>query len=300
MADAYLEPTMSKEPRRKSRRLNPNMPTDAVYAVDPALEALRGAWPGKRPAGALDWMTVFDEGSDHFADLQLVDKWRSSGHARPANRLVTQTLNVHFPPTVDAELRRDLVTYLQASLGVVCAAMDNVLVDEPQFFLQHRAPRHYGPQLDAEAIIDAMPEASWNAVVTEYDLALKDMNFVFGLSSFYTPACVMSACRWLEEEPPALFRGLAHTLVHEVAHNFWFVHCTVNECIMNGHNSMGEAEKAPADFCPQCLSKIKQVRRPTKLDLDARYRTLAEVSRRRGLEKDAAFLETMNSLLTAA
>jgi archaemetzincin len=69
---------------------------------------------------------------------------------------------------------------------------------------------------------------------------------------------------------------------------FGLEHCVFYACTMNGTNSLQELDRQPTHLCPVCHEKLH---RALRCDPATRYRRLAEVYRRVGLETEATFVE---------
>jgi archaemetzincin len=52
-------------------------------------------------------------------------------------------------------------------------------------------------------------------------------------------------------------RRACQVLTHEAGHVFGLRHCVFYGCVMNGSNSLGEADAAPLEPCPICHSKLQ-------------------------------------------
>jgi len=57
------------------------------------------------------------------------------------------------------------------------------------------------------------------------------------------------------EEQLLIYRCLK-TACHEICHVLSMTHCPYFECLMNGSNLVGEADKKPFALCPICLRKL--------------------------------------------
>jgi predicted Zn-dependent protease len=272
---------------RKSRRLNPDLATDKPYAILRSLEGLRDVWPAKKLPGHTDWCWLHPDSDD-----DSLDAWR-------AEYTCTRTppALVQMPPSLDIEFQNDLIAYASVFLGVPITKRTFLNEENPQLYRAAESDRGYGRQIDSSRVLGYMQticDPDWMVLITEHDLGHENMNYLFGLSSFNSTVCVLSAVRWIAEcDDSACFRGLAHTLVHEMGHNLLMQHCTTNQCIMNGHNTMEEAMAGPADFCPQCLSKLMLVERSAPFDIGPRYDRLIDILDRRGVSADVAFLNKM-------
>ena len=83
-------------------------------------------------------------------------------------------------------------------------------------------------------------------------------NFVFGQASLAARVGVWSIHRFGDPERE-FHRCLVRTLktaAHETGHMFSIVHCTAYECLMCGSNNLGESDRRPLWFCPECVSKV--------------------------------------------
>jgi archaemetzincin len=127
-------------------------------------------------------------------------------------------------------------------------------------------------------------------------------NFVFGQASIRWGVGVWSIYR--KGDPDATEREYHKCLLrtiqtgtHETGHMFGMLHCTAWECNMNGSNSLEESDRRPLALCPECVAKLCWC---TGAEPKARFRALADLSRKCGLEREAAFYEKSLKALEAA
>jgi len=108
--------------------------------------------------------------------------------------------------------------------------------------------------------------------VTMHDVWKGDFNYLFGLAflaahvgvfSFYRHQPNEPACEYhhgkLDRQPgddEVLLRRAFQTLTHEIGHTFGLKHCVYFSCLMQGANSLEEAEERMPDLCPVCLRKL--------------------------------------------
>ncbi|MCU0728053.1 MAG: archaemetzincin [Planctomycetes bacterium] len=150
------------------------------------------------------------------------------------------------------------------------------------YFLRRLLPRLL-PE-DAVALFgvtmaDLYPDDSWN--------------FVFGQASYRGGVAVWSFLRYFaafDGQPDtagtrrlALLRAVK-LVVHEAGHVFGLPHCIEYECVMNGSNSLDEADGRPLALCPPCLRKLAWNR---GFDILARYSRLAALAGTCGLAAEA-------------
>jgi archaemetzincin len=137
------------------------------------------------------------------------------------------------------------------------------------------------PRLPADAVCylgvtmaDLYPDPSWN--------------FVFGEATFRERVGVYSLVRYTnrfwgraetDESKNRFLRRSFTILAHETGHMFSIAHCTVNECLMNGSNSLEETDRSTIHLCPVCLRKLQW---NLKFDVLRHYRELRDVYARAG------------------
>jgi archaemetzincin len=121
---------------------------------------------------------------------------------------------------------------------------------------------------------DLYPDPSWN--------------FVFGEATFSRRVGVYSLVRYTNrfwgqpetDESKRLFLQRSFKiLAHETGHMFSIAHCTENECLMNGSNSLDETDHSSMHLCPTCLHKLQW---NLKLDVMRHYRQLRDIYARAG------------------
>ena len=126
---------------------------------------------------------------------------------------------------------------------------------------------------------DLYPEPSWNYVFGQASLGSRVG--VYSLVRFY-PAF------WGSRDDAAgelqgLHRSL-RTLVHETGHMFGVTHCQKYDCVINGSNSLPEADRQPLHLCPECLKKFRW---NIGFDIVARYEGLRKFYEAHGMTAQA-------------
>lgn len=77
-------------------------------------------------------------------------------------------------------------------------------------------------------------------------------------------------------------------VAHETGHMFSIAHCSVNECLMNGSNSLDEMDRNTLHLCPVCLRKLQW---NLKFDVRERYRQLRAIYQRSGYDDLALWMD---------
>ena len=124
-----------------------------------------------------------------------------------------------------------------------------------------------------------------------------DWNYVFGQASLESRVGVYSLVRFFPEfwrkpsTEAARLLGLRrslHLLAHEAGHMFSLPHCVRYECLMNGSNSLEEADRQAGVLCPECLRKLHH---NLAFDVHERYARLRAFYRREGLEDLSSWID---------
>lgn len=164
-----------------------------------------------------------------------------------------------------------------------------------------RSMRGYGRQLLADTLIKIFSrgiqrEAVARLAVTSDDLYATApsgayLNFVFGLGSYPRRTAVCSKARFsmhYRGEPKGVTarKRLFKLSAHELAHVFGLAHCQTYRCLMNGTNSLREADTRPMHLCPECLEKLTH---HFGFDPALRYRIIEETYRKLGWKAEADF-----------
>ncbi|MFU8796607.1 MAG: archaemetzincin family Zn-dependent metalloprotease, partial [Dehalococcoidia bacterium] len=93
------------------------------------------------------------------------------------------------------------------------------------------------------------PEGDGRVVgVTEVDLYVPGLNYVFGEADPLSRTAIVSLCRLrqeyygLEPDERLFFDRAVKEIVHELGHTFGLGHCTDNKCVMHFSNSLADTD----------------------------------------------------------
>jgi len=114
-------------------------------------------------------------------------------------------------------------------------------------------------QYQAEAFLAALHDSSRERVLglTDLDLYVEPMNFVFGLAEKPGRAAVIALARLHVGKDAKVFRErILKEAVHELGHTFGLAHCPDPNCVMHFSNSLRDTDQKSAYFCTRCLSKL--------------------------------------------
>ncbi len=125
-----------------------------------------------------------------------------------------------------------------------------------------------------EQVLKARPDSHHKLLVlTEYDLFIPVLTFVFGEAQLGGRAGIVSICRLLESfyglppNPDILFQRLRKEVVHELGHLYGLRHCYMPFCVMGPSTNVERVDAKEWKFCPECLETFARARNDLALRL---------------------------------
>ncbi len=105
-------------------------------------------------------------------------------------------------------------------------------------------------------------EATKVVALTDTDLFIPVLTFVFGEAQLGGVAAVVSTARLLDHRGPPDARRLAERLakevVHELGHTFGLVHCDRPRCVMRRSASLSDVDAKAVTPCPDCRLRLDE------------------------------------------
>ncbi len=106
--------------------------------------------------------------------------------------------------------------------------------------------------------------------VIDVDAFVPGLDFVFGVAELCGDVAVVFTLRlrqefWngfyrIEVDPRRLFRErLKKEILHELGHTLCLEHCPNRRCVMSFSNSIIDVDYKSADFCVECLGKLRRI-----------------------------------------
>jgi archaemetzincin len=137
-------------------------------------------------------------------------------------------------------------------------------VNTPVFDIAFAADAVRG-QYHSSSVLAALPPPApgrFALVVTEADLYVPVLTFVFGEAQLGGPRAIVSVHRLRDEfygqprDEAKLDLRLAKEALHELGHTFGLRHCEDWRCVMASSHAVERLDLKEAQFCRQCAQRI--------------------------------------------
>jgi archaemetzincin len=182
-----------------------------------------------------------------------------------------------------SNINRDILEYLQDNLEKIFKKETSVIyrisIPEDSYDLSRK-------QYNAENILNHLSKKlslknirDINLALTDLDMFVPLLNFVFGLAVNFPRICLISTARLnplfyfdfksgpgrrssaaylSSENRKILNERILKEAVHEIGHTLGLGHCPDSKCVMYFSNTLLDTDKKNSDFCPNCLSILKK------------------------------------------
>lgn len=98
--------------------------------------------------------------------------------------------------------------------------------------------------------------------VTDVDIYVSELNFVFGEADIFSGATVISLTRLkqefygLQRDSRLLQERADKEAIHEIGHVYGLDHCPNSKCIMYFSNNLRDTDRKGPGFCNKCRDKL--------------------------------------------
>jgi len=125
-----------------------------------------------------------------------------------------------------------------------------------------RRNQYYSTRILKEMLGDVPRDAFKLLGVTDKDLCIPILTYVFGEAQVGGTAAVVSLARLRQEhyglmpDRPLLLERLRKECLHELGHTFGLVHCPSKDCVMYLSNTVVDVDIRGRDFCMACHTVV--------------------------------------------
>jgi archaemetzincin len=161
---------------------------------------------------------------------------------------------------VDHALLEPLAEALTRRLNVACSIQPEGL--EAEFAFNPMRRQYHSTEI-LKKILQRPQGKTWKVLgVTEMDLYIPVLTFVFGEAQLSDGGAVVSAHRLRQEfygmptDPELLHERLLKEALHELGHTYGLRHCPNYTCVMSSSNGVERIDLKNAEFCPTCTQLL--------------------------------------------
>lgn len=161
----------------------------------------------------------------------------------------------------DDELLEQIADAVEKAFGLPAQRLDPTPVPDHTF---NSGRGQYHSTSILKTLLTRLPEDALRLLaVTDVDLFVPQLNFVFGEAAVDGKVCVISLYRLHPEfygrQPDhALFLRRAVTeAVHELGHTFGLHHCSNPRCVMFFSSNIEDTDRKSPVFCGECAQKLR-------------------------------------------
>ncbi len=165
---------------------------------------------------------------------------------------------------IDGRLLEELGPALARRFRMPCELLPDAL--DPEFAFHAERQQYHSSEILARMQSLVGPE-TWRLIaLTERDLYIPILTFVFGEAQIGGPCAVVSAHRLTQEfyglqpDRDLLRERLLKESVHEIGHTLQLTHCDDYRCAMASSHAVEWIDLKDDTLCPHCLSRTMVAR----------------------------------------
>jgi archaemetzincin len=150
---------------------------------------------------------------------------------------------------VDGGIMMEVATQVSIVFGITATVNEMQRCHESAY-------NHQRNQYSAEALLKFMEGIRGETPhrllgITDVDLYIPDLNYVFGLADKSGAVAVVSVSRFRKGNRKVVERAVK-TAVHEIGHTYGLGHCHDNKCVMYFSYNLSDTDYKGKEFCIKC------------------------------------------------
>ena len=247
-----------------------------------------------------DWLDVLEEKGQSFDDYI---NYKAVCPSANQNKIYIQLIGEF--DSIDNSIIKTVADYINAFYGLKVVLLDAIsdsIIPDNSRRMNEYAEQLLTKYILYDILLPVIPKDAivLNAITSKDLYPDEDWNFVFGQAALKKRVGVSSLYRYKYDNPDSVayalyLRRLMRTATHELGHMFSLKHCIEYKCLMNGSNSLSEADTKPLWLCPNCLAKISWC---TQYDILERYDNLIEFFGELGFVEESKFLKESKKVIS--
>ncbi|MFA5405590.1 MAG: archaemetzincin family Zn-dependent metalloprotease [Ignavibacteria bacterium] len=172
-------------------------------------------------------------------------------------------MNIFFAPIRFSN--KSVLTRLQKELTEILSVnIDSIMLDiNLSGAYSHERKQYYSTKILESAISLTGYAEGIILIITEIDLYVPVLTFIFGEAQYKGKHSIVSVCRLHEEfytgitNDELFYERTKKEVLHELGHNFGLLHCLDWDCVMHSSNSIEEVDIKGDFYCRHCFEEIE-------------------------------------------
>jgi archaemetzincin len=164
--------------------------------------------------------------------------------------------------SVDDEALTIIETCLWANFG--CEMRRLAPSAEPEFAFDRRRRQYSSTLILHQVMGNCPPDAARILAVTEKDLFIPMLSFIFGQAQLNGTAAIISLARLRQEfyglptNRMLLLARVVKEALHEMGHTFGLIHCPERTCPMSLSTNIHQVDTKGSEFCAGCRALLRE------------------------------------------